>query len=154
MCAKSTTAQSSILHSFVVIIQGSSETLIFYGVTWSFHFSVSLLISVFTWTERPFSSASRWFLDAVGHPRSSRGFIINGYLMGVSFFLCRILIMPIYYYKCYSVWGTSEQRDLGILVNFFWIFTCIVLDTINLYWFVKIVKGAIKLTRKLKDRKE
>ena len=98
-----------------------------------------------------FSSASRWFLDAISYPRTSGSFIINGYLMGAAFFLCRILIMPIYYYKCYSVWGSEEQRNLGFLVNFFWIFTCIVLDAINLYWFAKIVRGAMKLTRKMKD---
>ena len=100
-----------------------------------------------------FSSDSRWFLDAISHPRTSRGFIINGYLMGAAFFLCRILIMPIYYYKCYSVWGSEEQRNLGFLINFYWIFTCIVLDAINLYWFAKIVRGAMKLTRKMKDHR-
>ena len=63
-------------------------------------------------------------------------------------------MMPIYYYKCYSVWGTEEQHNLGVLINFYWISTCIVLDTINLFWFTKIVKGAMKLTRKLKDRKD
>ena len=74
--------------------------------------------------------------------------------MGASFFFCRILMMPIYYYKCYLVWGSEEQLQLGALVNFFWISTCIVLDIINLYWFTKIVKGAMKLTQKLKDRKD
>jgi len=100
------------------------------------------------------SSAFRWFLDATGHPRTSFGFVINGYVMGASFFLCRITIMPIYYYKCFSVWGSEEQRNLGFLINFFWIFTCIVLDAINLYWFAKIVKGAMKLTRKMKNHHE
>lgn len=96
----------------------------------------------------------RWFFDAVGHQRSSSSFIINGYVMGASFFFCRILMMPIYYYKCYLVWGSEEQLQLGALINFFWISTCIVLDIINLYWFTKIVKGAMKLTQKLKDRKD
>lgn len=96
----------------------------------------------------------RWFFDAVGHPRSSCSFVTNGYAMGASFFLCRIAIMPIYYYKCFSVWGSQEQRSLGGLVSFYWISTCIVLDTINVYWFAKIVRGAIKLTLKRNGRKE
>ncbi|XP_022795207.1 transmembrane protein 56-like isoform X2 [Stylophora pistillata] len=96
----------------------------------------------------------RWFFDAIGHPRSSSSFVINGYVMGASFFFCRILMMPIYYYKCYLVWGSDEQQQLGALINFYWISTCIVLDIINLYWFTKIVKGAMKLTRKLKDCKD
>ena len=62
--------------------------------------------------------------------------------------------MPTYYYKCYSVWGSQEQRNLGTLISFYWISTCTVLDAINLFWFTKIVRGAMKLTRKLKDRKE
>lgn len=96
----------------------------------------------------------RWFFDAIGHPRSSSSFVINGYVMGASFFFCRILMMPIYYYKCYLVWGSDEQQQLGALINFYWISTCIVLDIINLYWFTKIVKGAMKLTRKRKDSKD
>ena len=74
--------------------------------------------------------------------------------MGASFFLCRIAIMPLYYYKCYSVWGSRQQKDLGALISFYWISTCIVLDSINLFWFTKIARGAMKLTRKLKERKE
>lgn len=96
----------------------------------------------------------RWFFDAIGYPRMSRSFVVNGYVMGASFFLCRIAIMPTYYYKCYSVWGSQEQRNLGALISFYWISTCTVLDAINLFWFTKIVRGAMKLTRKLKDRKE
>ncbi|CAH3146796.1 unnamed protein product [Porites evermanni] len=96
----------------------------------------------------------RWFFDAIGYSRLSHGFVVNGYIMGASFFLCRIAIMPLYYYKCYSVWGSQEQKDLGALISFYWISTCIVLDSINLYWFTKIARGAMKLTRKLKERKE
>ncbi|XP_078353800.1 TLC domain-containing protein 4-like [Oculina patagonica] len=127
---------------------------------WAYYFVVVYGVLIYFANVRQLAEIStpfvnqRWFFDAIGHPRSSRGFVINGYLMGASFFLCRILIMPIYYYKCYSVWGTEEQKNLGFLINFYWIFTCIVLDSINLYWFVKIVRGAMKLTRKLKDRKE
>lgn len=96
----------------------------------------------------------RWFFDMIGQPRTSKGWIINGYMLGVSFFLCRIAIMPMYYYNCYSFWGSQQQRALGGIISFYWISTSVVLDVINLYWFSKIVRGALKLTRKLRDRKE
>ena len=70
------------------------------------------------------------------------------------FFLCRIVIMPIYYNNCYVAWGTKQQKELGGLISFYWISTSAVLDVINLYWFSKIVRGAMKITRNLKERKE
>jgi len=127
---------------------------------WAYYFVVVYGVLIYFANVRQLAEIStpfvnqRWFLDATGHPRTSFGFVINGYVMGASFFLCRITIMPIYYYKCFSVWGSEEQRNLGFLINFFWIFTCIVLDAINLYWFAKIVKGAMKLTRKMKNHHE
>lgn len=96
----------------------------------------------------------RWFFDAIGRPRTCRSSIINGYVLGVSFFLCRIVVMPMYYNSCYVAWGTQQQKELGGLVSFYWISTSVVLDVINLYWFSKIVRGAMKITRNLKERKE
>lgn len=96
----------------------------------------------------------RWFFDAIGRPRTCRSPIINGYALGVSFFVCRIVVMPIYYNSCYAAWGTQQQKELGGLVSFYWISTSVVLDVINLYWFSKIVRGAVKITRNLKEGKE
>ena len=92
----------------------------------------------------------RWFFDASSWPRSSRSFVVNGWSMVVTFFLSRVAVMPWYYYKCYSVWGSTEQRYLGVYISFYWIFTCVVLDYLNVYWFAKMVRGALKVTRSLK----
>lgn len=154
-----------ILADFLIIVLsykyiGDLFTLVHHVMAiWAYYFVVVYGVLIYFANVRQLAEIStpfvnqRWFLDAISYPRTSGSFIINGYLMGAAFFLCRILIMPIYYYKCYSVWGSEEQRNLGFLVNFFWIFTCIVLDAINLYWFGKIVRGAMKLTRKMKDHR-
>ncbi|XP_076441470.1 TLC domain-containing protein 4-B-like [Babylonia areolata] len=44
----------------------------------------------------------RWFLLTMGVSKSSPAFIINGLLFLVSFFLCRIVAIPFYWYK--STW--------------------------------------------------
>ncbi len=100
----------------------------------------------------------RWFFDALGHPKTSAGFMYNGILMTVTFFLSRILAIPPYWYKVYTIYNTPPCDRLG---NIFLVLlaSCFVLDALNFIWFRKIYKGALKvlgIDKKLKsihDRK-
>ena len=88
----------------------------------------------------------RWFFDAVEYPRSSRLFLINGIAMAIFFFLVRVLIIPPYWLSVYAVYGTEAYRKLGLLW-YILISSCSLLDVINIYWFIKIVRGAVKVLR-------
>lgn len=84
----------------------------------------------------------RWFLYAAGHNKKSRAFFINGIAMTVLFFAVRIAIIPVYWYKVYSV----VESDLWTQMRHFryiMIVTCITLDIINMFWFKKMLKGAL-----------
>lgn len=85
----------------------------------------------------------RWFFDALGL-RKSKGYAINGAFLFISFFLARIVTMPVYYLMLFSVYDYPAFQDLGVLRHI-GLIVCLILDSINLYWFSKIFIGAKKL---------
>ncbi|EDO44390.1 predicted protein [Nematostella vectensis] len=87
----------------------------------------------------------RWFYTAAKEPYVSRRFLANAWSMVISFFLCRLAVMPYYYYKCSQVWDTPERMRLGPLVTCFWLGTCVILDIINVFWMVKMIRGGYKV---------
>lgn len=92
----------------------------------------------------------RWFMDTLGFDKSGQAYMWNGSLMTFCFFTCRILCMPQYWYKVYSVYGTEKFARLGSL-QYVLIISCFVLDVINLYWFYKLCKGIHKMMVKKKS---
>ena len=91
----------------------------------------------------------RWFMDTLGFDKTGHLYMGNGSLMTAMFFACRILNMPQYWFKVYSVYGTPKFTKLGNL-QFVLIISCLVLDVINLYWFFKLCKGIHKMMAKKK----
>ena len=86
----------------------------------------------------------RWFLDTLKFSKTSKAFIFNGLLMTIVFFFVRILAMPVYWWKVYTVAITPLWPHMGHF-RFILIIVCTVLDIINLYWFAKIVRGCIRI---------
>ncbi|CAF0720232.1 unnamed protein product [Adineta steineri] len=88
----------------------------------------------------------RWFLDTLKFPKTSKAFVLNGVLMTLIFFFVRIVAMPIYWWKVYTVAITPLWSHMGhfryVLIN-----VCIVLDIINLYWFSKMVQGCLRILK-------
>lgn len=72
--------------------------------------------------------------------------------MVISFFLCRIVVVPYYYYKCYIVWDTPGRHLLGVLPQTLWIFASTVLDVLNVFWMFKMIKGGIKILKGQRKR--
>lgn len=87
----------------------------------------------------------RWFFEVLQYPKFSRPYIINGVLMMVVFFIVRIAAMPPSYYFFYSVYGTKPYLKLGRVIQYSWIFSCLILDVMNIMWMMKISKGCIKM---------
>lgn len=87
----------------------------------------------------------RWFLEALCYPKTSKPNIINGLLMAMVFFLVRIAVMPLYYSKMISTFGTEAFSKLGLQAQFAWITASICLDVMNVMWMYKIGKGCNKV---------
>lgn len=65
--------------------------------------------------------------------------------MILAFFLGRIIFIPYFYFKAFSVWSYPQRRTLGPILSLIWISTAGILDIINVYWFYKMLKGGAKL---------
>ncbi|GCB79393.1 hypothetical protein scyTo_0020203 [Scyliorhinus torazame] len=87
----------------------------------------------------------RWFFEALGYPKTSMPNIINGFLMMMVFFLVRIAVMPPYYSKMISTFGTEAFDKLGLRAQFAWIAASICLDVMNIMWMYKIGRGCYKV---------
>ncbi|XP_072129598.1 TLC domain-containing protein 4-B [Mobula birostris] len=87
----------------------------------------------------------RWFFEALCYPKTSKPNIINGLLMAVIFFLVRIAVMPPYYNKMISAFGTEAFDKLGLKAQLSWIISSIGLDVMNVMWMYKIGKGCHKV---------
>ncbi len=68
--------------------------------------------------------------------------------MILAFFLGRMIFIPYFYYKTFSVWSYPQRRAVGPLVSSVWILTAGILDILNAYWFFKMLKGGVKLLLK------
>uniref|UniRef100_UPI00398EEFE7 TLC domain-containing protein 4-B isoform X2 n=1 Tax=Pristiophorus japonicus TaxID=55135 RepID=UPI00398EEFE7 len=95
----------------------------------------------------------RWFLEVLGYPKTSMPNIINGFLMLMIFFLVRIAVMPVYYHKMISTFGSEAFYKLGLRAQFAWIVASVCLDVMNIMWMYKIGKGCYKVLCACKKEK-
>ncbi|XP_071133502.1 TLC domain-containing protein 4-like [Mytilus edulis] len=95
----------------------------------------------------------RWFIDTLGYPKTSLQNMVNGVLMTLSFLIVRILVMPHFWYIVYSVIGTEDFNRIGH-IRLVLVLSCFILDTINIFWFLKMCRGVKKvITLKLDANK-
>lgn len=88
----------------------------------------------------------------LGHSKDSELYVLNGLAMCAMFFMVRILSMPPYWYKVYSIYGTQAAIRLGNLW-YVMLISCVILDFLNLIWFKKMVQGARKVLLAKRDDK-
>ena len=66
--------------------------------------------------------------------------------MLVTFFIFRIVAMPLYWYQIWLVTGTEAVMKLGHIQLIMYI-PCFVLDVLNTVWFYKMFKGFVKAVK-------
>jgi len=84
------------------------------------------------------------------HKKESLLYVVNGVLMLVSFFLCRVMLFPLLY------WWYSSVSGLSLITTFItipmWVHLAVIgLWTPQLMWFNRMVKGTVKI---INDRKK
>ncbi len=87
---------------------------------------------------------SSWFFEVLGYSKASKPNMANGVLMAVVFFLVRIAVMPVYYSRMCSVYGTEAFYKISFGGRSAWIFSSICLDIMNIMWMHKIARGCYK----------
>lgn len=88
-----------------------------------------------------------WFFEVLGYPKSSRPNITNGVLMAAIFFFVRIAVMPVYYSRMYTVYGTEAFYRVPLGGRGAWIFSSFCLDIMNIMWMHKIARGCYRVMR-------
>ncbi len=96
---------------------------------------------------------SSWFFEVLGYSKASKPNIANGVLMAVVFFLVRIAVMPVYYSRMCSVYGTEAFYKISFGGRSAWIFSSICLDIMNIMWMHKIARGCYKVLRSRRKSK-
>ena len=95
----------------------------------------------------------RWFLQVLLYPKNSTIFMLNGLTLSITYFIVRIATIPPYWIKVYYIYGTEPCIKLG-RIWYVLLSSCIILDSMNIYWFVKVLKGARKMVVNASDKKE
>ncbi|KAL8570034.1 hypothetical protein ACOMHN_036311 [Nucella lapillus] len=90
----------------------------------------------------------RWFFLVMGTPKTSRRFLLNGVLLLVTFLLCRVLAIPAYWRHVHVASLHPAFSRLGHIPVIL-VITCVVLDTLNVYWFYKLLRGVLKVVSAL-----
>ncbi|MGH0150666.1 UNVERIFIED_CONTAM: hypothetical protein FKN15_034317 [Acipenser sinensis] len=96
----------------------------------------------------------RWFFEVLGYPKSSKPNIANGVMMAVIFFLVRIAVMPIYYERMFSIYGTEAFYRLPFGGRSAWMCSSICLDVMNVMWMHRIARGCYRVLRYRKKTEE
>jgi len=92
-----------------------------------------------------------WYLRHTGQ-KDSKAFTINGLLLLVLFFLCRILYIPV---NIFHFWekGFCQASSNARYQRLAWVmfFGYVVIYALNLMWFQKLVAGALKSCQRKVD---
>jgi len=85
----------------------------------------------------------RWMLSAC-EMKHTKLYFWNGFTMMSSFFLCRILLAPIFWLRAYQMINTEIYKiTIGPVMHWTWISICLTLDTFNCVWMLKMLKYVI-----------
>jgi hypothetical protein len=109
-----------------------------------------VLLMVATEASTPFVNM-RWFLHESGMKEGSL-YLINGLLMILVFFVCRIVPTPFIFYKFIVQWNDMVSQNFPVV--FATILLPIMITTLNYYWFYKMISGLISVLTKKSDSKK
>uniref|UniRef100_A0A8C5R2A0 TLC domain containing 4 n=1 Tax=Leptobrachium leishanense TaxID=445787 RepID=A0A8C5R2A0_9ANUR len=87
----------------------------------------------------------RWFLEVLGYPKHTLPNMLNGIMMTIVFFIVRIAVIPVYYSRVFSTFGTEAFDRLGRGAQCAWIISSVSLDVMNVMWMIRITKGCYKV---------
>lgn len=143
----------SIIDIWLILWRSIGDlSFVYHHVAAMYSYAYVVMIGILPWygnlrllaeLSTPFVN-QRWFLDVLGYGRTSTAYVINGLLMVVVFFLCRVMLIPFYWYYVISALRTPAWKYLTYM-PYIMMTCCFVLDVLNLYWFKKMMFGAVKI---------
>jgi len=137
-----------VMHHVVGIVPFAlglrSSELIFYGC-----------FIILTELSTPFVN-NRWFIFMICKNNEKANWsqveIINGLLMWLTFFICRIVMLPYMLYHMYL--HREGVMKVNVLTSGFVIFGTVVVTILSYFWFYKISKGIFKKLQQILGKKK
>lgn len=129
---------------------------VFITVTWA----LALHFDMFTWfmctlllneASTPFLNL-RWYL-AQRKRNSGQLYVINGISLVVMFFVCRVVLIPLLAYVAYlhNFCYVPDMAGVRLAMVGMFVFNWIAHYSLNVFWFYKLARGALKTLASLKD---
>ena len=88
----------------------------------------------------------RWVLQVLDE-KNSPWYLFASLGMMVTFAACRIIVIPWHWYDFYFTLVNPGSSIFALPWRVYFIVNFIVFDILNIYWFSKMIKGAVKLYR-------
>jgi len=86
----------------------------------------------------------RWALSTV-NMKKKKLYFVNGLCLTASFFLCRIMLIPIFYNQVLGTIFTSVYKaSMSRFEHYSWLLMSLTLDFLNIVWFRKLMRGVFK----------
>lgn len=85
----------------------------------------------------------RWMLSKTGRKETTL-YLYNGYMMTGTFFVFRVLLIPLFWTSAVLVMQTQSYAEgITTFESAAWLFLCVSMDLLNLMWMYKIVRGIV-----------
>lgn len=86
--------------------------------------------------------------------KESRQYAVAALGMVISFFLCRVLVIPWHNYALFSTLLSAEASTVLLILKIYMVLNFILFDILNTFWFYKMLKGAYRffVLRKLSTK--
>lgn len=89
----------------------------------------------------------RWMLYLLGY-KDTKLYMYNGFAMLGAFFAVRVGILPVFYYFMLKSFFEEGFQRLPVWMTLICLVSSIGLDSINVYWFFKMARGAYRMMAK------
>ena len=77
--------------------------------------------------------------------KNGKWYLVASVGMTISFFLCRVVVIPWHSYALFSAIFSAEAAVVPWYLNLYMVVNYTAFDALNLYWFYKILRGGYKL---------
>lgn len=135
---------SNFLHHFATIA----------GILFTLHNGMFLFFTHY----RFFSEFSTPFVNwrALLHEKgnkNSRQYALAAISMTISFFLCRVVVIPWHSYVMFASLLSAEASSVPLILKVYTLVNYVTFDILNVFWFYKILKGGYNFYSKKRHNK-
>lgn len=115
------------------------------GILFCLHYGIFLFFAHYRFLSEFSTPFVNWraILYETGD-KKSRQYAVVAISMTISFFLCRVMVIPWHNYILFAVLLSTEASSVPLILKVYTTVNYVTFDVLNVFWFYKILKGAYK----------